>query len=561
MKYNTLSKPLLYDSQLKARLQLAKKRLESYPLHDMNFVAMDLEHPTRRRRQADFCSYDLTGRTLLFYSLADGIDGTHIERLPELFKRIMNNRRPDGLFVHPEVAYPGLNAPHWNLVYTHFLSGLVNYYSLTGDMRALDAAEEAANNWLDRSEELYALIRSNGKAPHNMAAWLTEGFADLYRETGNQKYLDAVKYIKNECFGAYQGAHSHGYMTTLRGIMRAAIYANDRELAEFVKEKREEILKNGVTEIGDICEAFPHNSPRNEGCSIADWVMLNLLYGHYFDDANAYKIAEHSLWNALFFNQFVTGGFGHRHFAYRGYCTYIEEAWWCCTQNAGTCMAEVARHTVTVRNGKIHLNFLIPGEFTVPSEQKDITVTVTTKFPTKATTVIKVNGTKEDIKIRIPDYIKDVTQRRVENDFGYTVYLDGKMGHYTEKHSDGYLLKYGPLVLAPMYYSWDMTTKAPDETTIPEGYLRETMPGYKCTLDLGDADENGFYHLEHNPIPKWLIYEEGEMADISGGEVAAVNVPVCFDDSMNKTLYFQPICSATSCLTLNDIPVVFDLKK
>ena len=83
-----------------------------------------------------------------------------------------------------------------------------------------------------------------------------------------------------------------------------------------------------------------------------------------------------------------------------------------------------------------------------------------------------------------------------------------------------------------------------------------------CTLH-GDpvADENGFYHLEHNPIPKWLIYEEGEMADISGGEVAAVNVPVCFDDSMNKTLYFQPICSATSCLTLNDIPVVFDLKK
>jgi hypothetical protein len=87
------------------------------------------------------------------------------------------------------------------------------------------------------------------------------------------------------------------------------------------------------------------------------------------------------------------------------------------------------------------------------------------------------------------------------------------------------------------------------------------MPGYKCALDLGAADENGFYKLDHNPIPKWLIYEEGEMADISGGEVAAVNVPVCFDGGMSKTLYFQPICSATSCLTLNDIPVVFDLKK
>ena len=31
-QYSSLSKPLLYDSQLKARLGLAKKRLEIYPL-------------------------------------------------------------------------------------------------------------------------------------------------------------------------------------------------------------------------------------------------------------------------------------------------------------------------------------------------------------------------------------------------------------------------------------------------------------------------------------------------------------------------------------------------
>ena len=312
-------------------------------------------------------------------------------------------------------------------------------------------------------------------------------------------------------------------------------------------------------ENGDISEAFPR-SHRNEGCSIADWIMLNLLYGHYYDDPEAYEKAEYSLWNALFFNQFVTGGFGHRYFAYRGYRTYIEDAWWCCTQNAGTCFAEIARHIVTVRNGKVKVNFLIPGEFTVPAENGSIKVTITTKLPTKAETIIKVQGTKEDVDLRIPDYIKEVSCRRVESDFGYTLYLDGKMGHYTEKRGDGYVMKYGPLVLAPMIYTWDMRTESVEKTNIPKGYAHDDMPGYQCMLDLGEADENGFYHFSHDPLPVWQVFEEGEMADIAGGEVAAANIPVCFADGTKKVLYFQPLCGATSNLTLMDIPVVFDLK-
>ena len=60
---NSLGKPFLFDSQLKYRLNLAKKRLESYPLDNMNFVMMDLERPLLRTRHAHMCTYDLTGRT------------------------------------------------------------------------------------------------------------------------------------------------------------------------------------------------------------------------------------------------------------------------------------------------------------------------------------------------------------------------------------------------------------------------------------------------------------------------------------------------------------------
>lgn len=545
---NAVSSPLLFDSQLKFRLSLAKKRLEHYPLDTMDFVLMDLERPALRARHAHQCTYDLTGRTLWFYTLAEGIDGEHIERLPELYRRIMNNRKANGKFgiLHEQEWYVG----------THMLSGLVEYYERFGDLRALNAAEEAAMIVLSQGDAFYE--RFDPRKPNELFIWVTEGFAELYRVTKKDCYMEAVRRIAYECLGVMKNAHSHGYMTTLRGILKAAKYSGDEQLFKLVGERRQEILEQGVRPNGDICESYPF-SPRNEGCSIADWIMLNLLYGHYADDPKAYELAEHALWNALYFNQFVTGGFGHRYVSKRGYRTYIEEAWWCCTQNSGTCLALAARHVVTRRNGKLKLNLWVPGKFTLPGENGDIVVTVTTGFPTKAKTIIKVTGTKEDIDLRIPPCFKETTCNREENDLGYTLYIDAKMGHYLEKVKDGYILKYGPMMIAPMTYFWDLSVPAPDYTTVPEGYAHDNMTGDGYALELGQPDENGFYHFHHDPMPEWFSFEEGEMAGIGGGEVASANVPVRFSTGELRELYFQPLCSATTNLTLMDLPIVFDI--
>ena len=51
---------------------------------------------------------------------------------------------------------------------------------------------------------------------------------------------------------------------------------------------------------------------RNEGCSIADWLMLNLNAGLITGEDGAYEKAERIFWNALAFNQWINGSFGHR---------------------------------------------------------------------------------------------------------------------------------------------------------------------------------------------------------------------------------------------------------
>ncbi len=557
MPYSTLSTPLLYDSQLKYRLGLAKARLDHYPLDSMNFIMMDLERPKLRTRHAHWCSYDLTGRLLFFYALADGVDGKHIEKLPELYERIMNNRRPSGVFgnsfeLNGEIPESAL------VIGTHFLSGLVNYYALTGDMRALNAARESADFMLAKEDAMVESLKNPG-GPNNMSCWIVEGFAELYRETCEEKYLRIVRRIALECFGGLKGAHSHGYMTTLRGILKAAIYAQDSELAEFVRTHRQEILDNGcVTPNGDITESFPF-SFRNEGCSVADWVMLNPLYAYVSGDNEAYVMAEHSLWNALYFNQFVTGGFGHRYLSGHGYRTYVEEAWWCCTPNAGMCFAEVARHVVTMRNGRLKLNFFIPGRYTLPTPEGEVTVTVTTRYPAGAETIVKVTGTKAEIDVRVPDFIKGYTCRRVETPLGYELHLNGRMGHYTETFDRGTVVKYGPMVIAPMIYFWNTYENNTESTTVPTGYAHENALSQNLKLALGKPDGDGFYHLEHKPFPAWSVFEEGEMAGVSGGEVATAHVPVLLPDGTKGELFMQPLCSATSNLTLMDIVVDFQV--
>ena len=93
----TLSNPLLSQSQTKFRLGLVRQRTRTYPLDSMDFIMMDLERPEGHHRHAYQCAGDLTGRLLEFLSHAEGVDGQHDERLPELFERILRQRRPSGL--------------------------------------------------------------------------------------------------------------------------------------------------------------------------------------------------------------------------------------------------------------------------------------------------------------------------------------------------------------------------------------------------------------------------------------------------------------------------------
>jgi len=556
----SVSKPSLSPSQLSFRIGLARTRMSSYPCDLMDFVMIDLERPDNRYREAYFCNGDLTGRLLEFLCCAEGIDGKYDPRLSELFERILKQRQPSG-YIGRFAAVPGSVAPEESPERAgagskHF-SGLLRYYELTGDKRALEAALALA--------ELLWSVREEWRK-NKYVSWVIEPMARLWYLTKDPRWMEFAGMVRDHIRPlSEEKTHSHGFMTMIRGLQVMTLLTGDLSWNQLPGQSCQYILdKKLVMPDGNIPEGFP-TSARNEGCSIADWILLNLYQGLINGDENAYENAERAFWNALAFNQLITGGFGHRRIASNGYgVDHIQEAWWCCTQNGGYAMSEYARHSVTFRNGTIHVNFLTPGEFEVPLPGgKKVRVTIATSYPGKAEAVIEADSIPENIqfKVRIPSCVKDpqLNQARTGNKLKVT--FSGKIGHRIEQVNPGVILTYGPLVLVPPKGVGVGNRPSPSSDGIPDGYVPQSIPdGIPVIMLENLPDQDGFVRFPlcppERPLPTWSYFDEGP-GSRTWVEGAAVEVRLKYPDGSILPTRFVPMCFSTSCMALFETPVVF----
>lgn len=552
LQYLTCS-PELSFSQLSVRIALARKRLSSYPLDKLDFIMMDLERPAASTRHASQCTGDLTGRYLEFASAAEGIDGGHDPRLAELFERILRTRRPSGLFGVANGSLSNPVAPEDNIsvVPYRLFPGFIQYWRATGDSRALGAAIDQGE-WLlkitDRIDKWFPQGR------HATEAWFTEPMAMLYFETGDERYLKLNALIADR-IAPCEYAHSHGYMATMRGLQLSALYTGDKSWNEKPEICRRSIIDK-FYQMADGCVGEQHpRSFRNEGCSIADWLMMNLNAGLLGRD-EGFSQVENILWNAMFFNQAATGGFGHRDLTEDGYATGpFSEAWWCCTHHCGLAMTEVARHAVTEtpENG-LRINFLIPGEFKV----KDARIKISTDYPNKARALIEAGNLKpgQKLEVRLPDCWKQPEEVRFERSGCERINLTGKIGLHLDSYDDASVLRYGPLVMAPLTYYWE--DKEPEiADDIPAGYVPKFLPRGNVKLILPPADADGLLQgMERNPIPEWSYFGIGPDMPLSVEE-APCYVQCQFHTGEVRKLWFNPLCHLTSNLSYYDTPIIW----
>lgn len=529
--------PKLTRSTFEYRIKLAEKRLESYPLDDLDFVMIDLERPAGRIRHAHQCTTDLTGRTIEFLAQSHLIlDGQDDSRIDALFHRMMLK----GMF-------------------TGFTRRYFPYFDYSNDPECFDAVKGEIDRWIKLYEE-----KGEEEIRHyvNTCCCYVEPLAKMYTLTGDERLIRLASIMAEVSLSPFEGAHSHGLLTVLRSMLSMTLASGDMSFAERVAEYREKILPEQYAD-GSVSEGFPR-SRRTEGCSIADWIILNLRWFEVYGDESALDAAEHSLLNGLFFNQFITGGFGHRNYMPRGYSTGIEEAWWCCTQTGGLALCEFARHAVALdrEKKKITVYFPIPGVYTLNDGGRVITVKLTSLYPADYNIHAEIiGGDGYDFSFRKPYYIRGA--KITGHSFGNvrSVNLDCRIGHYSEKRDGGYVMKYGPLMLAPLIYEWKEDESAKfDEGGVPDGYIPQSIGRGRCAIIPGERDGDGFYNVAAGlNLPEWPAFDDGVGSRTGTLNRAAANVRVRDESGRERVLCFHPMAYQTSNLTLCDVQTVFGL--
>ena len=290
--------------------------------------------------------------------------------------------------------------------HARLLTGLAEYVMLTDDEKVKNSAENLAN-YLIKSIERWDITKIKEPWFPNYTN-IIESFMKMFQMSGDKKYIEAAKKIAPLIpdFGEY---HSHGYLISLVGL--CDLYGetgNHEYLKKIEKIYWHSIIRKGVYPDFSVPEWFPL-SRRPEGCSIVDWLRLNLTLWKVTDNAEYLDTAEKILYNALFHNQTANGMFGHSTYSERGYGKLYSESWWCCTMHGLYGFAEFLQYIATSDRTGFSVNFYAPSEITLPFKEKELNLKIDTDYPGNGKIKIKLSleeKEKFDIRIRIPLWVE-----------------------------------------------------------------------------------------------------------------------------------------------------------
>lgn len=306
------------------------------PVYDPPFLLADLI-PRGVRRFTDF-SGDLSGRYIGALAAASRLRPTPSEALRKLVREALAHQRADGHFGAPFSRF-GVSGDDMARMWGNgrLLIGLLEYHAAAPDEAALRAARGIGDFLLAQAETFNsaAVYRrySTGHMANGYICWTQniEGLVALSRATGDARYLEAAAAVA-ERVARQPGQHSHGLLSSLRGMLELYRQTGDKRLLQRVEESWAKLSASGnVSVTGTVAEYLEPESRRDEGCSVADWLRLSLALWRETQNPRYIDAAERSWFNGFAMNQLPSGDFGHVYFSENGFDRGADRAWWCCT--------------------------------------------------------------------------------------------------------------------------------------------------------------------------------------------------------------------------------------
>lgn len=337
------------------------------PRYDQQFVLADLAGRPDRR----FLNFsgDLSGRYIGALSAAASLREIPERRLHALVREALRHQLPDGSFgmrwsgnrVTDEVM-----AKMWGN--GRLLVGLLDYYGVAMDQDALQAAVRLGDYILSRLPAFHKpAVRarlSRGRRALGFICWTqnVEGLAKLGAISGEPRFLDGASEIASH-IATTPGQHSHGLLTSLRGSLEVYRQDGDERWLRSVEGIWSEIsVSRHLSPTGSVAEFLDPELRRDEGCSVADWLLLSLELWCQTGDTRYIESAERTWFNGFAANQFATGDFGHTYWDGLGYDFGGERAWWCCTLHGLRAIVAVSRLAFRIREGDLLFDLAVDAK-------------------------------------------------------------------------------------------------------------------------------------------------------------------------------------------------------
>ena len=332
----------------------------------------------------------------------------------------------------------------WDVwAHKYAIIGLLNYYSVTGYTPALETAKKAADlicrTFGDGKKDLMLAGDHVGLAPGS----ILEPMVDLYRYTGDQKYLDFAKYILR-AFEQPTGpklatqlekfadvtkvgdAKAYEMLSCFLGILKYYKLTGEERYLKLSETAWKDIVQNHlyITGTSSDHEVFKergmlhagNENDMGEGCVTVTWTQFNLQLLQITGETKYADELERSVYNHLFAAENPQTGCVSYYTALQGPKPYR------CDQGFSCCLSSIPRGISLIPEmigGKINGVYTVlmyeSGEGntkikTNDGSEIDLNIKSSTKFPLegKIDFVISPSMEKEFIlNFRVPDWSKN----------------------------------------------------------------------------------------------------------------------------------------------------------
>ena len=356
------------EGELKQRIELTQQRMLSgeNPVFTRDFVLADVVLDPKYPRRFSEYSGDLSGRYIDALAIMPPADGG--AALDVLVTALLPYQRPDGRFGDAALVFSAatVKMEHMALLWGNgrLLIGLLEYQSVKPRPEVLDAARKLGDFMCSvRTEcakpEAIDRVKNLGAAGTICFTQLVEALVMLTQATGDSRYLTDAAAIASS-FDTRRGEqHTHGYLTTLRGILMLHEVTKEAKWLDLVRDNYAQLAASPDLQVyGGVQEFFGGKGTNDEGCSEADFLRLSLQLFRVTGEADYLNRAEHILLNQFYASQFATGDFGHHVYFARGIAPLqgVGRAWWCCTMHGLRAFRDVLDASVTEQKGVLRVN-------------------------------------------------------------------------------------------------------------------------------------------------------------------------------------------------------------